>query len=209
MASAHGQPHGRPTSPPRGLTSWWWWWWSWHPSGGEARDQRDQGVAGGSANQSPGPPEHVVLQGPDQGRAKPEVRGFRPLPWVGAHPGRSRTAGGSEAAGVCERQRPSGRGVVIVAVGEGVSPALHYRRNWPAPGSVSEKGVDVELATDVVRLALLKRLDAAIVVTSDNDLMPAVETLYESRLARTWSWRRGRVLLGCGSRTRSCRGATT
>jgi len=68
---------------------------------------------------------------------------------------------------------------------------LQYRSNWPAPGSVSEKGVDVQLATDLVRLALTKRLDAAVVVTSDNDLMPAVETLYDLRLAHvelaTWA----------------------
>lgn len=60
-----------------------------------------------------------------------------------------------------------------------------------AERSVLEKGIDVQLAVDMVRLALHRRYDAAILVSADTDLLPAVETVFRSRLAHveiaTWA----------------------
>jgi hypothetical protein len=67
---------------------------------------------------------------------------------------------------------------------------LRYPSNWPdsPPG---EKGIDVAIAVDIVRLAMEKAYDAAILVSSDADLLPAIETLHDLRLAHleTASWR--------------------
>lgn len=46
-----------------------------------------------------------------------------------------------------------------------------------------EKGIDVAMAIDLVRMAMRKELDAAVVVSSDTDLVPAIEMVYELRLA--------------------------
>lgn len=40
-----------------------------------------------------------------------------------------------------------------------------------------QKGVDVELAVDVVRLAVEKKYEIGIIVSTDTDLLPAVETV--------------------------------
>ena len=40
-----------------------------------------------------------------------------------------------------------------------------------------EKGVDVRIATDMIRLAWVDNYDIAVLVTSDKDLIPAVEFL--------------------------------
>lgn len=59
---------------------------------------------------------------------------------------------------------------------------LRYPRDWPATPA-TEKGIDVALAVDLVRLAMQKAYDAAILVSADTDLMPAVETVYDLGLA--------------------------
>ena len=48
---------------------------------------------------------------------------------------------------------------------------------------VSEKGVDVALAVDLVRLAITRAYDVAILVSRDTDLMPALETVRDLRAA--------------------------
>jgi uncharacterized LabA/DUF88 family protein len=53
---------------------------------------------------------------------------------------------------------------------------LNYR-GWPAVPP-REKGVDVALAIDLVESALLREYDAAIVFTSDTDLLPALEMAF-------------------------------
>lgn len=67
---------------------------------------------------------------------------------------------------------------------------LRYPCDWPTTPAV-EKGVDVALAIDLVRMAMMKAYDAAVVVTTDTDLMPAIEMLYDLHLAHveiaTWS----------------------
>ena len=47
-----------------------------------------------------------------------------------------------------------------------------------------QKGVDVELAVDVVRLAIEDRFDVGIVVSTDTDLLPALEAVDVIRGAR-------------------------
>ncbi len=67
---------------------------------------------------------------------------------------------------------------------------LRYPGDWPKTPAV-EKGVDVALAIDLVRMTMTKACDAAVVVSSDTDLMPAIEMVYDFRLAHvevaTWS----------------------
>ena len=67
---------------------------------------------------------------------------------------------------------------------------LRYPSDWP-DSAAQEKGIDVALAVDVVAMAIRKEYDAAIVVSSDTDLMPAIETVYQERLAHielaTWA----------------------
>jgi len=59
---------------------------------------------------------------------------------------------------------------------------LRYPQDWPETPAV-EKGIDVAMAIDLVRMAMRKELDAAVVVSSDTDLVPAIEMVYELRLA--------------------------
>lgn len=67
---------------------------------------------------------------------------------------------------------------------------LRYPADWPETPA-SEKGVDVAIAIDLVRFAMTKAFDAAVVMSSDTDLMPAIEMLFELRLGHvevaTWS----------------------
>ncbi len=67
---------------------------------------------------------------------------------------------------------------------------LRYPPDWPATPA-AEKGIDVAIAIDLVRLAMTEQYDAAVLVSSDTDLMPAIETIYDLRLAHielaTWS----------------------
>lgn len=54
---------------------------------------------------------------------------------------------------------------------------LQYPPQWPdAPAS--EKGIDVALAVDLVKHAMKGTIDAAIVFTSDKDILPAIELVY-------------------------------
>jgi hypothetical protein len=55
----------------------------------------------------------------------------------------------------------------------------------------AEKGVDVELAVDLVRFGLIDRMfDVGIVVSTDTDLVPAMQAVIESPDARAWGWPR-------------------
>jgi uncharacterized LabA/DUF88 family protein len=60
---------------------------------------------------------------------------------------------------------------------------LRYPRGWPAVPA-QEKGIDVSLAIDMIRLALEHRYDVGVLFSSDTDLVPALETLAELKLAR-------------------------
>ncbi|MDO8646117.1 MAG: NYN domain-containing protein [Candidatus Planktophila sp.] len=56
---------------------------------------------------------------------------------------------------------------------------LHYPANWPnsrkVDGEPREKGIDVELAVDFVRMAISGDFDYGIIFSMDNDLKPALE----------------------------------
>lgn len=53
---------------------------------------------------------------------------------------------------------------------------LNYR-GWPRLPP-QEKGIDVALAVDLIRTAMLERYDVAIVFSGDTDLLPALETTF-------------------------------
>ncbi|HEY2764837.1 MAG TPA: NYN domain-containing protein [Pseudonocardiaceae bacterium] len=67
---------------------------------------------------------------------------------------------------------------------------LRYPKDWPNAPAV-EKGIDVQLAIDIVRLAIQGEYDAAIIVSHDSDLLPAVEAIQALKVAHievaTWS----------------------
>ena len=68
---------------------------------------------------------------------------------------------------------------------------LRYPRGWPGTPA-QEKGIDVALAVDLVRLAVTEQYDAAIVVSSDTDLLPALEAVVDLTPAHVEvaAWRR-------------------
>lgn len=55
-----------------------------------------------------------------------------------------------------------------------LSRPLRYPRGWPAVRA-QEKGVDVALAVDFVRLAVERAFDVGILMSTDTDLVPALE----------------------------------
>lgn len=61
---------------------------------------------------------------------------------------------------------------------------LHYPANWPnsrkEDGEPREKGIDVELAVDFVRMAISGDFDHGIIFSMDNDLKPALEFIGKS-----------------------------
>lgn len=59
---------------------------------------------------------------------------------------------------------------------------LRYPSGWPATPA-TEKGIDVAIAVDLVRLAMEREYDVAILMSADTDLLPAIETIYQLRLA--------------------------
>ncbi len=83
--------------------------------------------------------------------------------WAAAHDRRMRAW---EATGVIPRPRP-----------------LLYPEDWPTQRA-RQKGVDVELAVDVIRMAMGDKGDKfeiGIVLSTDTDLMPAIEAVYRLR----------------------------
>lgn len=61
--------------------------------------------------------------------------------------------------------------------------ALRYPADWPQSKPM-EKGIDVALAVDLVRLAHQGAYDVAVVFSRDTDLMPALEAVVEMRTER-------------------------
>lgn len=59
---------------------------------------------------------------------------------------------------------------------------LKYYRGWPDVPP-QEKGIDVKLAIDVVRLAYEGKFDVGIVFSCDTDLAPCLETVSELDMA--------------------------
>lgn len=55
---------------------------------------------------------------------------------------------------------------------------LRYPKSWPADAP-QEKGVDVALGIDFVRLAVRGQFDVAVLFSTDTDLVPALEAVLE------------------------------
>lgn len=58
---------------------------------------------------------------------------------------------------------------------------LAYPQNWPTTPA-QEKGIDVAIAVDIVRMFMAREMDAAILFSSDKDLLPALEAVRDLRL---------------------------
>ena len=60
---------------------------------------------------------------------------------------------------------------------------LQYLEGWDDPRqpgvSPREKGIDVQLAIDFVRYAIFNRYDIGVILSTDTDLKPALETVYD------------------------------
>ena len=85
--------------------------------------------------------------------------------------------------------------------------ALRYPKDWPK-SPAEEKGVDVQLAVDVVYCGLVERtFDVAIVCSTDTDLVPALDVLYEKQRAwgrprvevMTWAPNKKQLRVGAGN----------
>lgn len=101
-----------------------------------------------------------------------QVRVYRGLPDSTKQP---------TAYGANERQAASWRAAGVHVVRR----ALQYPRGWPdecLPGDrPREKGIDVALAIDFVRLAIEGRYDVGVLVSGDTDLKPALEAVWDYR----------------------------
>lgn len=63
-----------------------------------------------------------------------------------------------------------------------IARTLHYPADWPnCAESPREKGVDVSLAIDLVAMGIGGEYDTAIVMSSDQDIAPAVEYVASNR----------------------------
>jgi uncharacterized LabA/DUF88 family protein len=110
-------------------------------------------------------------------------------------------------------QQPSASAAKLVReVGWGYDPSvkiihrdLRYPKDYPA-SPAQEKGVDAALAIDFVRLAYEGAYDAGIIVSRDIDLLPALETVVELRLARVEvvAWQKASRLNSRGTQLPCC-----
>ena len=67
-----------------------------------------------------------------------------------------------------------------IRAGEGrvtvIARSLRYPPDWPMTRA-QEKGVDVALAVDFVRMAILDEFDVGVIMSTDTDLRPALEAV--------------------------------
>lgn len=102
----------------------------------------------------------------------------RELAGVRVYRGRPDPRRDSRGHSACTRQIEAWSRDPRVAV---VARSLRYPRGWPdrcQPGErPQEKGIDVALAIDFVRLALQDQYDVGILMSTDTDLNPALETV--------------------------------
>lgn len=101
-----------------------------------------------------------------------QVRVYRGLPDSTKQP---------TAYGANERQAAAWRAAGLHVVRR----PLQYPRGWPDKsepgGRPREKGIDVALAIDLVRLAIEGHYDVGILVSGDTDLKPALEAVWDYR----------------------------
>jgi uncharacterized LabA/DUF88 family protein len=114
--------------------------------------------------------QYLADRNPDQVLA--QVRVYRGLPDSTKQPA---------AYGANERQAAAWRAAGVHVVRR----ALQYPRGWPdlcLPGErPREKGIDVALAIDFVRLAIEDAYEVGILVSGDTDLKPALEVVWDLR----------------------------
>lgn len=92
-----------------------------------------------------------------------EVRVYRGMPSSARDP---------KGYGAADRQIALWRQAGLVNV---ITRPLNYRD----PVKPKEKGIDVHLAVDLVRLAIESRYDAGVLFSADTDLLPALEAVCE------------------------------
>lgn len=103
--------------------------------------------------------QRIVDRGP-QGRRLEFVRVYRGLPDP------RQNAKGNRA---CQREAAEWKR-------SGVTPFLRPVKVYRG-GNVREKGIDVQIAIDMVLGALERRYDVAVLMSNDNDLVPALEAV--------------------------------
>ena len=101
----------------------------------------------------------------DSGRELVAVHAYRGLPSTRHDPR------GYDAA---QRQMAS-----WVATGGGIVVPHHRPLNYRDPANPREKGIDVMLAIDFVRLAIQEQYDVGVIFSDDTDLHPALEAVGE------------------------------
>jgi uncharacterized LabA/DUF88 family protein len=99
------------------------------------------------------------------------------LEQVRVYRGRPNPARQAGAARANDRQTSDWERSQRVAV---IRRNLQYPDDYPTAPAI-EKGIDVAIAVDMIRLAMSGSMDVAILFSSDKDLMPAVEVLWEYR----------------------------
>lgn len=83
---------------------------------------------------------------------------------------------------------------------------LRYPRKWPVEPA-QEKGIDVAIAVDMVRLAIERAYDVGVLVSADTDLLPALEAVVELGAAHVEvaAWKRqARLRFADGQRRLWC-----
>jgi uncharacterized LabA/DUF88 family protein len=103
-------------------------------------------------------------------RALEEVRVYRGRPDSARDP-KTYTANVRQS----ESQIRAGGGRVRV-----ITRTLRYPLDWPNTRA-QEKGVDVALAVDFVHMAMAKQYDVGVIMSTDTDLRPALETVLGMR----------------------------
>jgi uncharacterized LabA/DUF88 family protein len=58
-----------------------------------------------------------------------------------------------------------------------ITRPLRYPHDWPSRPPV-QKGIDVELAVDLIRGYVMDEFDVGIVASTDTDLLPAIESIW-------------------------------
>ena len=83
-----------------------------------------------------------------------------------------------------------------------ITRSLRYPRGWPTVPA-QEKGIDVALAVDFVKLAVEGDYDVGVMLSTDNDLLPALEVVAATtRAGSTSPWPPGAlhdITNGCAS----------
>ena len=82
--------------------------------------------------------------------------------------------------GACLRQLAAWSRLAGVQV---ITRPLRYPYNWPSE-KPQEKGIDVSLAVDYVLMAVRNEYDVGILMSSDTDLIPALEAVVDLDAAR-------------------------